>query len=119
MRYLDWNDLKRDSETIRVVCPDTDCKGFTEPLMWCGDEGYFDMPVYPHKDESFKILHCYFGHPNKPPIDFSSWSHVDCSYENCHSNSFNLKSGNYPGLLLGTSDESSEKEFVRIRKEKK
>lgn len=107
-----FNNLKRDEETIYIICPDSDCKGFTEEHMWCESSGTY-YPKCPSQNKAYKILHCHRGHPNKLEIDLCSWTRVGCSHENCHAASFHLMSGKYSRILLEFVEEFLKKEFVK------
>lgn len=107
----DWDNLRRDNNTIYIICPDVYCKGFTEPQMRCENIGYHNVPVCPHKEEASKILHCYHGHPNKLAIDYGSWNRVDCQEKDCYSSSFKLTGGKYRRVLLNTLDDFLLKPF--------
>lgn len=106
-----FNDLKRDSKTNYIFCPDINCDGFYKKNLQCISSGTY-FPSCPKKDEGFRILHCVFGHPNKLPLDYGNFRRVDCSYENCFSSSFNLMSGKYVRIPIERYKEFLKKEFV-------
>jgi hypothetical protein len=106
-----WNKLIRQSDITYIICPDLNCDGFKEDIMRCTNKGYFDMPVCPHKEEAYKILHCHEGHPNKLSIDHGMWHRVDCEKQGCYRSNFNLMSGKYYRVDMNLVDEFLLKPF--------
>jgi|GEM_PF-5510480 len=107
-----WTNLKRDSETNYIVCPDMNCEGFNQNRLQCTSSGRY-IPSCPLKDKGFRVLHCYDGHPNKLPLDENEWRRVDCFEKNCYYTNFSLMSGKYSRIPLELYEEFLKKEFVR------
>ncbi len=106
-----WINLKRDSKTNYIICPNMNCDGFSKDNLQCTSSGTY-VPACPEKDKGFRVLHCHWGHPTKLPLDECEWCRVDCREDNCHSSNFNLMSGKYSKIPLELYDEFLEKEFV-------
>jgi hypothetical protein len=107
-----WKNLKRDSETNYIVCPDMNCDGFTKDRLQCTSSGTY-FPGCPEKDKGFRVLHCHDGHPHKLPLDEGEWYRVNCKEKNCYSSSFKSMSGKYSKIPIELYDEFLEKEFVK------
>jgi len=107
-----WTNLKRDSDTNYIICPNIACDGFTKDHLQCTSSGRY-TPSCPMKDKGFRVLHCDYGHPNKLPLDECEWRRIDCRNKDCFSSNFSLMSGKYEKIPLELYDEFLEKEFVR------
>lgn len=107
-----WKNLKRDSKTNYILCPEINCDGFTKEHLQCISRGTY-FPGCPLKEKGFRILHCSEGHPNKLPLDTGEWHRVDCHIKDCYSSSFQLMSGEYSKIPLELYDEFLEKEFIK------
>jgi hypothetical protein len=111
LKDSNWDKLIRRSDVTYIICPDLKCDGFKEDTMRCTNKGYFDIPICPHKDDAYKILHCQNGHPNELSIDYGVWHRVDCKTNNCHNSNFNLMSGKYYRIDKSLVDEFLLKPF--------
>lgn len=113
----DWENLKRDSKTNYIICPDMSCQGFDKKPLQCkislrgGIEYGFES--CPKRDLAYKILHCSEGHPNKLEIDGCTFRRMNCSHEYCMSISFEQMNDIYVRIPLDLVEEFLKKPFVK------
>ncbi|MGV8169201.1 MAG: hypothetical protein ACP5N3_04050 [Candidatus Nanoarchaeia archaeon] len=76
-QQINLENVLRDAETKYIICPESTCDYFEKNPTLCES----DCP----EKESYKIIHCRYGHPNKLEMKESDWRRLSCS-EGCYAN---------------------------------
>ena len=74
---INLENFVRAADTKYMICPNSTCDYFEKNPALCES----DCP----EKESYKIIHCRYGHPNKLEMKESDWRRLSCS-EGCYAN---------------------------------
>ena len=94
----------RDADTKYIICPELACDYFEKNPNLCES----DCPEI----ESYKIIHCRYGHPNKLEMKESDWRRLNCS-EGCCANIFGARITKYERIPLNFVNEFLKTKFKK------
>lgn len=99
---INLTNIIRDAETKYIICPESACDYFEKNPNLCES----DCP----ERESYKIIHCRYGHPNKLEMKESDWRRLSCS-EGCYANIHGTRTTNYLRIPLDLVSKFLKTEF--------